>query len=312
MGTCLVTGGAGFIGLHLVEALVSRGSQVRILDDLSSGNRQDIPDGCELIVGDIRDTQVVSKALVGVDTCFHLAAISSVQASIDAYEVTHGINLGATVLLMEQAAHAKIPLVYASSAAVYGDCADLPLHELVNCHPLTPYGLDKWGCEQHARVAAQYLGLRSVGLRFFNVYGERQDPSSPYSGVISVFANRVANDRVLTLYGDGKQTRDFVYVKDVVHGLLAAENYLHDAVGASVFNICSGEAITILELATIIEHVAGTSVGREYAAPRPGDIRHSCGDPARAALDLGWSAQTPIDVGLQATLAYMLGATAIV
>src|SRR5580658_5449763 len=212
--TYLVTGGAGFIGSHLCDALVADGHAVRVLDDLSTGKRANLPAGAELIEGDIADPAAVRQAVAGVDACFHLAAIASVARGVDDWLGTHRANLTGTITLFDELRRQPrpVPVVYASSAAIYGDCADLPIKESATKHPLSAYGADKYGCELHARVASHVHGVPTVGLRFFNVYGPRQDPRSPYSGVISIFCERLAAGRSVTVDGDGLQSRDFVYV----------------------------------------------------------------------------------------------------
>ncbi|MGH7152360.1 MAG: NAD-dependent epimerase/dehydratase family protein, partial [Acetobacteraceae bacterium] len=186
MATWLVTGGAGFIGSHLCDALLRRGDAVRVLDDLSTGKRENLPAGAELMIGDIADPAAVERALAGVDGCFHLAAIASVARGIDDWLGTHCTNLTGTITVFDAVRRHPVPVIYASSAAVYGDCPAQPLTERAPTAPLSAYGADKLGCELHARVARQVHGITTVGLRFFNVYGPRQDPDSPYSGVISI------------------------------------------------------------------------------------------------------------------------------
>jgi len=209
MASYLVTGGCGFIGSHLATALLATGHRVRVLDDLSSGRQALAPPGAELHIGSITDPAAVAKAIEGVDGCFHLAAIASVIRSIEDWSGTHHVNLGGAIRVFEALAAAGIPVVYASSAAAYGEPAALPVDEDSRPWPLTAYGADKLGCEIQARVGGQIRGLKSFGLRLFNVFGPNQDPSSPYSGVTAIFADRVRAGRPLVIYGDGEQTRDF-------------------------------------------------------------------------------------------------------
>src|SRR6201996_6028020 len=224
MSTYLVTGGAGFIGSHLCDALAGRGDTVRVLDDLSTGHRRNVPPGAHLIVGDVADPAAVDQAMEGVDGCFHLAAIASVEKGVTDWLGTHRANITGTITVFDAIRRqgSRIPVVYASSAAVYGDATDGPIAETAPCRPLSAYGADKYGFELHARVPSHVHGIPTVGLRFFNVYGPRQDPKSPYSGVISIFCERIAGGLPIAIYGDGQQTRDFVYVADVVRALLAA------------------------------------------------------------------------------------------
>jgi UDP-glucose 4-epimerase len=286
--TWLVTGGAGFIGSHLCEALLARGDAVRMLDDLSTGRRDNLPPAAELIVGDVADPAVVRSAVAGIAGCFHLAAIASVERGMTDWLGTHRANLTGAITLFDAIRHLpeKVPVVYASSAAVYGDAASIPIAEATERRPLSAYGADKYGCELHARVASHVHGIPTVGLRFFNVYGPRQDPKSPYSGVISIFCERIGRGAPIDIYGDGGQTRDFVYVGDVVAALLAAMKL--KAMDAPVFNVCTGVPISVLDVARTIADLAGSKLDVQHKPPRAGEIRHSTGSPSlsRAALCL--------------------------
>ncbi|HEX3403813.1 MAG TPA: NAD-dependent epimerase/dehydratase family protein [Acetobacteraceae bacterium] len=288
MTTWLVTGGAGFIGSHLCEALLARGDAVRMLDDLSTGRRDNLPPAAELIVGDVADPAVVRSAVAGIAGCFHLAAIASVERGMTDWLGTHRANLTGAITLFDAIRHLpeKVPVVYASSAAVYGDAASIPIAEATERRPLSAYGADKYGCELHARVAGHVHGIPTVGLRFFNVYGPRQDPKSPYSGVISIFCERIGRGAPIDIYGDGGQTRDFVYVGDVVAALLAAMKL--KAMDAPVFNVCTGVPISVLDVARTIADLAGSKLDVQHKPPRAGEIRHSTGSPSlsRAALCL--------------------------
>jgi len=287
--TYLVTGGAGFIGSHLCEALMLRGHAVRVLDDLSTGRYENLPLGAELIGGDVADPAKVERAIDGVDGCFHLAAIASVARGVEDWLGTHRTNLTGTITLFDVVRRMRpgVPVVYASSAAVYGDCPTMPIAETAEKRPLSAYGADKYGCELHALVASHVHQVPTVGLRFFNVYGSRQDPRSPYSGVISIFCERLRRGAAVEVFGDGEQTRDFIHVGDVVTALLAAMA-LRPA-GAPVFNVCTGIATSVLALAHTIAALSGNRATIRHAPPRAGEIRHSVGSPdrARAALDLG-------------------------
>ena len=275
MTTWLVTGGAGFIGSHLCEALLARGDAVRVLDDLSNGKRENLPPHATLIEADVADPLAVREALRGVAGCFHLAAIASVERGINDWLGTHRTNLTGAITVFEAARTTRIPVVYASSAAVYGNAATIPITETTACRPLSGYGADKLGCELHARVASHVHGIPAVGLRFFNVYGPRQDPRSPYSGVISIFCERIRRGAPIDIFGDGEQTRDFVYVADVVAALLAA---MRDApANAPVFNVCTGIATSVLALARVIAALTGTHLEVQHRPPRAGEIRHSTG-----------------------------------
>jgi UDP-glucose 4-epimerase len=301
MSITLVTGGAGFIGSHLADALIAEGRSVRILDDLSTGRRANVPEGAELRVGDVADPETIARALEGTECCFHLAAIASVEQANQDWLGTHRVNLAGTIAVFDAARARAIPVVYASSAAVYGNNPDLPLSEDAALRPLSAYGADKLGCELHARVAGRVHGVPTVGLRFFNVYGPRQDPSSPYSGVISIFCDRLKAGQEMTIFGDGAQTRDFVYVGDVVRALLAARGAA--SVQAPVFNICTGHPTSIRELAEAIAATLGRPARTRFAPPRLGDIRASLGTPAKARAAMGWEARTSLREGLAETLA---------
>ena len=305
----LVTGGAGFIGSHLCDALLARGTRVRVLDDLSSGRRDNLPDGVELILGDVADPAAVRAALEGMDGCFHLAAIASVQRAAEDWLGTNRVNLSGTIAVFDAARARRLPVVYASSAAVYGDCPIQPIGEDAPTRPLSAYGADKLGCELHAAVATGVHGVPTLGLRFFNVFGPRQDPTSPYSGVISVFANSLRRGAPVSVFGDGGQTRDFIYVADVVAALLAAMER-RQAGGAAadravVFNVCTGQATAVLDLARTIGELCGRTPELRRGPAREGDIRHSVGRAEAARAGLGFTAQTPLRAGLAQVLAWL-------
>jgi len=307
MGIFLVTGGAGFIGSHLCEALLRGQHGVRVLDDLSSGSRANLPSGVEFLHGDIGCPDIVSRALQGVDGCFHLAAIASVERGIRDWLGTHRVNLTGTITILDairrQSSASPMPFVYASSAAVYGDAATLPLIEATQTRPLSAYGADKLACELHAAVGGHVHAIPTVGLRFFNVFGPRQDPKSPYSGVISIFCERLLRDAAVEIYGDGLQTRDFVYVDDVVGALLSAMS--HRAQRPAVFNVCSGSPVSVLDLAHTIAELAGRQPEIRFMPPRIGEVRHSVGSPDVARAGLALSDPTPLRTGLARTLAWL-------
>lgn len=303
MSRYLVTGGAGFIGSHLCDALIARGDQVRVLDDFSTGYRENLPAGVELIVGDIADVATVQLATEHVDGCFHLAAIASVERGINDWLGTHRTNLTGTITLFDAIRRhgTQVPVVYASSAAVYGDCRAIPIQETADRRPLSAYGADKYGCELHAITATHLHGIPTVGLRFFNIYGPRQDPRSPYSGVISIFCERIHNAAPILIRGDGEQTRDFVHVSDAVAALLAAMRLRLDE--AAVFNVCTGQATSILELAHFVGKLAGQHPNVSHIPVRAGDIRHSLGDPTRMRKVLGLNQMVALHDGLGMLLA---------
>jgi UDP-glucose 4-epimerase len=304
MGKYLVTGGCGFIGSHLCEALLARGDGVRVLDDLSTGRLANKPAAAELIEGDVADPTCVAAAMAGVEGCFHLAAVASVERGNEDWLGTHRTNLTGAITVFDaarRAGSAPIPVVFASSAAVYGDNPAVPLAETAAPRPLSAYGADKLGCELHARVAFHVHGVPTVGLRFFNVFGPRQDPKSPYSGVISIFCDRLRAAEEIAIYGDGRQTRDFVYVGDVVAALLAAMNVMPS--GSPVLNVCTGRSTSVLGLAETIGGLCGTAPRIAFRPPRAGEIRVSLGDPVAAARALGVVAGTDLRRGLELTLA---------
>lgn len=303
----LVTGGAGFIGSHLCEALLRHGDQVRVLDDLSTGKRDNLPPEVELIEDDVAEPGAVQRAIDGVQGCFHLAAIASVERGITDWLGSHRTNLTGAITVFDAIRQLPrvIPMVYASSAAVYGDVATMPIGEASECQPLSAYGADKYGCELHARVASHVHGIPTVGLRFFNVYGPRQDPRSPYSGVISIFCERIRRGAPIDIFGDGGQTRDFIYVADVVAALLAAMRMR--PADAPAFNVCTGTATSVLELARLIADLAGTPLEARHRPPRAGEIRHSTGSTVRARATMSLPEPVPLRAGLAKVLDWLGG-----
>lgn len=305
VSTILVSGGCGFIGSHLVRALLARGNAVRVLDNLSTGHLANLSPGVSFQHGDVADPHAVRRAMAGAEGCVHLAAIASIERGVQDPLGTHRVNLTGFIAVADAAAARGIPLVYASSAAAYGDAAPLPLMETALPRPLSTYGADKLGCEHHARALGAARGLRSTGLRFFNVFGPRQDPRSPYSGVISIFLNRLSRGEDVTIFGDGGQTRDFVHVSDVVAALLAALDAA--SAEAPVFNVCTGVPTSVLELAATAASLLGTTLRHRHGPPRAGEIRHSLGSRALAAGTLGLGSPMPLRDGLADTLTWMAG-----
>jgi UDP-glucose 4-epimerase len=307
MTAWLVTGGAGFIGSHLCEALVAQGDSVRVLDDLSTGKRENLPAAVELIEGDVTDPAAIHTALRGVAGCYHLAAIASVQRGISEWPLTHRVNLGGTIALLDAIRRSpkSIPVVYASSAAVYGDATAIPMKETDRCRPISAYGADKLGCELHARIASSLHAIPTVGLRFFNVYGPRQDPGSPYSGVISIFCERIRREASIEIYGDGHQIRDFVYVADVVAALQAAMRLMPTE--ASVFNVCTEVEISVLDLAHAIADISGRRLDVVQRPPRVGEIRRSIGSRSLSRAVLGLGEPVALRHGLRQVLGWLDG-----
>jgi UDP-glucose 4-epimerase len=305
----LITGGAGFIGSHLADALLGAGHRVRVLDDFSTGRRANLDPRCEVVAGDVADHATVRAALSGLDGCFHLAAIASVARGNEDWLGTHRINQTGTVAVLDAARAAgpdgrRLPVVYASSAAVYGDLDGQVARESLRPAPLTAYGADKLGSELHAAVAWRVHGVPTLGLRFFNVYGPRQDPASPYSGVVSIFAGLLGAGAPITVHGAGTQTRDFVFVADAVAHLIAAMRHLGTASGGGVLNVCTGQGTSVLELAHTLARLGERAPRLLHGPARAGDIARSVGDPAMARATLGLRAATALADGLAATLTW--------
>ncbi len=294
MAVFVVTGGAGFIGSHLVDSLLADGHEMRVIDDLSTGKRKNLDMRAQLIEADICDTAALATALKGAAGCFHLAAIASVQRANEDWAGTHRVNLTGSICVFDACRAARLPVVYASSAAVYGNVGDRIAHEDLPCAPQTAYGADKYGSELHAAVGWGVHGVPSFGMRFFNVYGPRQDPASPYSGVISIFADRVAQGLPITVHGDGGQTRDFVFVADVVAHLRAAMEKLTAEPCAYVSNVCTGTETSVTTLAKALGAKKITN-----GAARAGDIRRSVGSAEYAVAMLNLRATTELADGLK-------------
>ncbi len=298
----VVTGGCGFIGSHLSKQLIDNGHNVVIVDDLSTGRKENAPSDATLIIGDVSKPAIVQDAIKDADGIFHLAAVASVERCTNEWSDAHRTNVTATVTIFDAAAkHSpSLPVIYASSAAVYGDNTNLPLSETASTQPLTSYGLDKLSCEHYARIGNVYHDLQAIGLRFFNVYGPGQNPTSPYSGVITKFMQAAHNGQAMTIFGDGEQTRDFIFIDDIVALLIAAMN--HPQKNAQTINGCTGQAISINQLAESIAQLHPTEIKHTDAVT--GDIRHSLGDASRAERLLGFRAQTAFADGLQKTMAH--------
>ena len=306
MSRYLVTGGAGFIGSHLVDALLAAGHSVHVLDDLSTGRRQNLPAGTELTIGSVTDPVLVQTLLATCDGCFHLAAIASIERCRTEWLASHQVNLGGTIAVLAAAratsGRPAIPVVYASSAAVYGASAALPLSETSTTAPISAYGVDKLGGELHASIATSIYGIPTLGFRFFNVYGQRQDPASPYAGVISIFADRLKAGKDITLYGDGGQTRDFIAIEDVVECLQRGMALASESCVARVLVAATGIQVSLLELIAELGRILGKTPATTYAPARAGDIRHSLGDPHKLAETLGFKPEITLADGLRALL----------
>lgn len=288
----LVTGGAGFIGSHLVDALLAKGYGVRVLDDLSTGKVSNLPvdnPQLQLVVGDVADGAALAEAMHGCGAVVHLAAVASVQASVEDPVRTHQSNFIGTLRVCEAMVAAGIRrVVFASSAAVYGNNGEgTPINEDTPKSPLTPYAADKLASEYYLDFYRRQHGLEPVILRFFNIFGPRQDPSSPYSGVISIFSERAKRARPITVFGDGGQTRDFVYVEDLVNILV--QGLEHPAPAADATNVGLSGVTTLNDLIAALEQISGQPLDVSHGAARSGDIRHSKADNRRLLerFDLG-------------------------
>ena len=298
----LVTGGAGFIGSHLVDRLVARGDQVSVIDSFSTGKRENLTHHGDRITvheADVRDAAAVDRAIEGCELVFHEAAVVSVPYSVDHPQETHDVNIQGTLNVLLAARKNRVRrVVFASSAAVYGDEPTLPKCESMVPEPIAPYGVEKLTSEHYLRTFARLYDVETVALRYFNVFGPRQDPSSPYSGVISVFVQRLLAGAPVTIFGDGLQSRDFVYVADVVDANLLAGS----TKGASgrVYNVARGERTTLLELAAMLGKIMGNETGPTLAAERAGDIRHSHAAIDRARGELAYGPRVALETGLTA------------
>lgn len=298
----LVTGGAGFIGSHLVTRLVREGHAVRVLDNLTTGKRENLAEvlgDVDLHVGDIRDERAVARASEGRELVFHEAAIVSVPYSVEHPRETHAVNVQGTlnVALAARDAGAR-RIVLASSAAVYGEDPELPKRESHVPRPVSPYGVEKITGEHYLQAFSRVYGLESVCLRYFNVFGPRQDPSSAYSGVISIFADRILRGAPITIFGDGSASRDFVFVDNVVSANVLAGT--RPGVSGRSFNVALGERTTLLELAAAVGEACGASPSIVFAPERLGDVRDSVADISRAREELGYAPTASLRDGLRA------------
>ena len=306
MANYLVTGGAGFIGSHLVTALVGRGETVRVLDNLSSGrleNLAHVKDKIELIEGDAADFATVNQVVKGVDVVFHQAALASVPASLREPVVSHQACATATVNVLTAAQRAGVRrVVFAASSACYGDAPAAVKRETDQLDPLSPYAAAKIASEYYCKSFGKSFGLETVCLRYFNVYGPRQDPASEYSAVIPIFVSRMLRGDQPTIFGDGQQSRDFVYVEDVVAAnLLAAERT--EPVGHSI-NIGAGHRATLLDLVSAINQAMGSDLAPQFAPPRAGDVRDSMADISLARKLLGYEPRFTLEEGLVRSIDY--------
>jgi len=300
----LVTGGAGFIGSNLVDGLLAAGHEVRALDNFSTGQRSNLAhaaDDVELIEGDLRSYERVSRAVAGCDAVFHQGAMPSVPRSVQDPLTSSEINIGGTLNVLLAARDAGVRrVVFASSSSVYGDAPGFPRAETQATSPLAPYAVSKLAAEQYCRVAHIVYGLETVCLRYFNVFGRRQDPFSQYSAVIPKFITAMQGGVAPTIYGDGTQSRDFTHVDDVV----AANMLALDAPPAAgrIYNIACGRQVSLNELVAQLNDILGTQLEADYLPVRSGDVKHSLADVGRAARELGFESAVPFDQGLRRTI----------
>jgi nucleoside-diphosphate-sugar epimerase len=299
----LVTGGAGFIGSHLTEELARRGHRVRVVDNLVTGNRRNLEHvpGIEFVEGDLADPAVAAQAVAGVDIVLHQAAIPSVPRSIEDPIASHRANVDGSLNVLVAASKAGVRrLVFAGSSSAYGNTPTLPKHEEMPTSPLSPYALQKVTVEQYCRLFTRLYGLETVTIRYFNVFGPRQDPSSQYSGVISQFIAAATAGTRPVVHGDGGQTRDFTYVANVVDGVLRAAEA--DGVAGEVINVANGQRTSLLELLAAIGRLAEVTLDPLFRPARPGDVRDSLADVSKAQRLLGYVPGVGLEEGLRRTL----------
>lgn len=308
----LVTGGAGFIGSHIVSALLEQGASVRVLDNFSTGRRENLEaltrqfgrDQLEVLEGDVRDASDVGEAVRGVDVIFHSAAFVSVPQSMDEPQACFDVNVSGTSLLLDAARRSDVRrVVVASSAAVYGETDALPLVEETPLQPKSPYALSKRVNEMYAELFTNSLNFEVAALRYFNVYGPRQRPDSMYAAAVPIFARRLLDGKPVTVFGDGGQTRDLINVRDVVRAnLLASE---HPRAAGQVFNVCTGAETRLLDLIEVLYDLFPNAPAPEFAAPRAGDIYRSVGSPQKALDVMGFKAQVSLEDGLKEVVEWM-------
>ncbi len=301
MSRCLITGGAGFIGGHIVRGALARGYTVRVLDDLSTGSRRNLEEVAakiEFVQADIRDLAAVRNAMEGVEVVFHLAALGSVPRSVDDPATTHDVNITGSLNVLLAARDAKVRrVVYSASSSAYGDTPTLPKHEAMAPQPMSPYAVSKLAAEHYCLAFAKCYGLQTVSLRYFNVFGPRQDPSSTYAAVIPAFVSRMVRGQRPIIYGDGEQSRDFCYADNVVEANLLAASAAKTA--GEAMNIACGERTTLNEIVAVINRSLGTQIEPEYRPARAGDVRHSLADLAEAKRVIGYEPKIFFADGLQ-------------
>ncbi len=300
----LITGGAGFIGSNLVEELLRRGHEVRVLDNFSTGNRANLEpfkDRIEIFEGDLRSYHIVRQAVEGVDFILHQGALPSVPRSIQDPITSNEVNVTGTLNILDAAVAAGVKrVVFASSSSIYGDSPTLPKREDMIPNPLSPYAVSKLAGEKYCQVFARIYGLHTVALRYFNVFGPRQNPDSQYSAVIPKFIKAILTDQQPVIYGDGEQSRDFTYIANVVEANILATEV--DSPAGEVYNCAVHQRITLNELVTTINRIVGKNIPPVYADPRPGDVKHSFADISKIQQQMGYQPKIKFEEGLRLTI----------
>jgi UDP-glucose 4-epimerase len=308
MSKVLVTGGAGFIGSNLTEALLKQGHRVRVLDDFSTGKRENLLydetyPSLEMVEGDIRDLAVCQKAMKGIEHVFHQAALPSVQRSVEDPLGSNAVNAGGTLNILFAAREETVKrVIYASSSSIYGDTPTLPKHEEMLSNPLSPYALQKYIGEQYCRLFYQLYGLETVSLRYFNIFGPKQDPASVYSAVIPRFIDALLKGHPPLIFGDGEQSRDFTYIDNVVRANLLAMSAEH--LQGEAINIACGKRVSLNQLLNILKEIVGSKVSPVHEEPRKGDVKHSLADINKGKRLLNYDPQVGIEMGLKKTVEF--------
>jgi UDP-glucose 4-epimerase len=308
MSKVLVTGGAGFIGSNLTEVLLKQGHLVRVLDNFLTGKRENLIfdetySSLEIIEGDIRDLTVCQRATIDIEYVFHQAALPSVQRSVEDPLTSNSVNVEGTLNILLAARNAGVKrLIYASSSSVYGDTPTLPKHEEMPSNPLSPYALQKYIGEQYCRLFFQLYGLEAVSLRYFNIFGPKQDPTSIYSAVIPRFIDALLEGRPPIIFGDGEQSRDFTYIDNVVQANLLAMSAAH--LNGEAINIACGKRTSLNQLLNFLKEIVGSKVSPIYEEPRKGDVRHSLAEIRRGKQILNYEPKVDVEAGLKKTVEY--------
>ncbi len=306
MSKVLVTGGAGFIGSNLTEVLLQRGHSVRVLDDFSTGKRENLIfnqayPSLQIVEGDLRDPSTCQEAAQGMEYIFHQGALPSVQRSIEDPETSNAVNVGGTLNILLAAREKGVRRVmYAASSSVYGDTPTLPKHEEMAPNPLSPYALQKYIGEQYCRLFYQLYGLETISLRYFNIFGPKQDPNSLYSAVIPKFIDALLQGRSPIIFGDGEQSRDFTYIENVVQANLLAMSA--DRVHGEAINIACGKRISLNQLASLLKEILGSKQSLIYEEPRKGDVKHSLADIQRGKEIINYEPSVGMEAGLRKTV----------